>query len=424
MKFLALALANDNERFIKGYPPKGANLLLLPNIEISQLANLISKRDELLYLDDRIDSINSEIPFDIALIFANFGQEKRAMELVLQLSEKGKRSILFGPLPAFWKSNLPDWVDTVVTGSILNAYPDIREDLSRGVLKKQYVADTHPAYIPQSRTIGEKNIFLNNRFQCLNAVLGCFCLPQLKSFCPQNLYYGNNVKKRSLIEVIGEVISLPYKPITLLDEDITQYPDYYHELFNNVWNYKKHWTVQASRRLFELPRLIRLLAKAGTRLVFLTEDWFPSMTPNIFTAERRRFREELRQVKMLHSERMMVGARLSLIYYPASEFDFNIAFKIIDRLDLDFLEIKLYQPAHLDNRKYGNEIEPSQRRYYPMLPQTDPAWLKNRFYALGHIVYRICKRPLTLGFYNTFIYLIPYSLAYRQNYLEGIAYPP
>jgi hypothetical protein len=435
MKLLALALANDHERFIKGYPPKGANLLMAPNTEICQLASLISKSDELLYLDERIDSISFDTPFDLALIFSTFEHEKRVLELVQQLKEKSKRSVLFGPLPTSWQNHLPDWIDSMVNGSILNAYSEIREDLSHGVLKKQYIAGAQLSYVPPNHVFNEKNNLFNKRAQYLQAIIGCFCLLQLKTHCSQNLYYGNNILKRDLIEVIGEVISLPYKHITLLDEDIAIDPDYYHEFFVNAWNYRKQWTVRASRRLFDHPGFIRLLAKAGTRIIFLNEDWFPPLFPGVLNGEKQPFQNELsntqrvlrekrRQVKMLHSERMLVGAKLSLLYYPASQFNFDVAFKIIDRLDLDFLEIKFYAPAPLKTNKMDSEIEPSQRHYFPMIPTTDPAWLKNRFYALGHIIYRTCTRPLTLGFYNTLFYLIPYSLAYRQNYLEGIAYPP
>ena len=436
MKLLALFLAYDHERFIKGYPPKGSNLLMTPNVEISQLASLISNTDELVYLDERIDTIAFDTPIDLALIFSPFEHEKRIRELVQQLREKGKRSILFGPLPTAWQDNLPDWIDSIVSGNILNVYSEISEDLFHGALKKKYIAGTQLRYVPPNRIFSEKNNFFNKQGQYLQAIIGCCCLPQLKLYCSQNLYYGNNIFKRDLIEVIGEIISLPYKHITLIDEDITVDPDYYHKFFTNAWNYHKHWTVQAGRRIFEYPDFIRLLAKAGTRIIFLKEDWFPPLFPGIITNEKPKYlkdellsnqrvlREKRRQVKMLHSERMLVGAKLSLLYDSANHYNFDIAFKLIDRLNLDFVEMKFYEPARLSVNKASPEIELSQRHYFPMIPSTDPAWLKNRFYALGHIIYRTCTRPLTLGFYNTLFYLIPYSLAYRQNYLEGIAFPP
>jgi hypothetical protein len=434
MKLIALSLAYDHERFIKGYPPKGSNLLMNPNVEISQLASLISNTDELVYLDERIDTIALDFAFDLALIFAPFEHEKRLRELVQSIKEKGKRSILFGPLPTVWQDNLPDWVDSIVIGNILNVYGKISEDLRHGALKKKYVAGTQISYVPPDRSFSEKNNFFNKQGQYLQTIIGCSCLPQLKPYCPQNLYYGTNFLKRDIIEVIGEVISLPYKHITLLDEDITVDSDYYHKFFTNVWNYRKHWTVQASHRIFESPDFIRLLAKAGTRIVFLKEDWFPPLFPGTINNEKyqndellnnqRLLTKKRRQVKMLHSERMLVGAKLSLLNDSTNRYNFDNAFKIIDRLNLDFLEIKCYEPGQLGDNKTSREIQLSQRHYFPMIPSTDPSWLKNRFYALGHIIYRTCSRPLTLGFYNTLFYLIPYSLAYRQNYLEGIAFPP
>jgi hypothetical protein len=36
---------------------------------------------------------------------------------------------------------------------------------------------------------------------------------------------------------------------------------------------------------------------------------------------------------------------------------------------------------------------------------------------------RMIRRPRRVGFFTTAVYLLPYSAAYRQSFLEGLPWP-
>jgi len=119
-------------------------------------------------------------------------------------------------------------------------------------------------------------------------------------------------------------------------------------------------------------------------------------------------------VKFIQARRMLVGARLILRLDQDHWPDFNRIATVLHRIDLDFIEPRfiMADPTGADR------LVPIT--YRPMLQPTDPAWVRNRFYSLREIIDRLVRRPRRVGFYSTLLYLLPYSLAYRQNLLEGI----
>lgn len=417
MKILGVKVCEDSCRFIKGFPPKGAFFFIRPNIEFARLASVLSPDDEFTCIDERIEEFDPNLVasegYDLVLLYCDFGDETRAQKITSELKLRNQKSAVFGPLPSFWKE-IPNWTDIVIKGNILSVF----NDLQNGFNKKVYEGKKEPVYYPaQSLLFTNKRFLLNIRFQAIQAVLGCFCPEKLKPFCPHYLYFGQRIKKRDLKEVIGEIVSLPYKHIHLLDDDLANFPDYYREFFSWVWDYRKYWTANTSPKIFDNPNLIRLLRKSGIKVLFLNEDWLNLREFNI--------REKRRQVKYLQSNKMLVGTRAALFLNPEETVDFDKIFLRIRRLDLDFLELRVFSnyETHLNSEKRG-VAEPLKTRYHPEILPTQPQWLKNRFYSLSSILNRIVRRPRRVGFYTTLVYLLPQNLAYRQNFLEGIPYPP
>ncbi|MEO0071163.1 MAG: hypothetical protein ABIK39_03640 [candidate division WOR-3 bacterium] len=411
MKILAVALAEEEQRFVKGYPPKGAWLFLTPNLEISRLAALCTE-DEFIYLDERIAEIKPGGEFDLAVILVNFGQGISARLVAEKLAQINPQVVLFGPQVTAWGTNLPEWVSHAVIGDITNVWDEIRADSAKRSLKPLYKSPPQPRYIPLKTGLGNPYL-MNTKYQAMQFIRGCACPFQFRHLCPQYLYYGNSMLHRKKEEILGELLSLPGKHIQLLDEDIARFPDYYYEIFSLLWNYPRYWTVQAGEEIFNHPRLIWLLAKAGTKIIFLNDTFLtPYLKPALEDAKVVKWL--YRRVKSLQTQRMLVGAKLNLSIFNQ---DFALIADILCRIDLDLLEIRFTQPGP-DGRE---TIVPLT--YRPNLQPDSPLWIKSRFYAIDTLLDRFIRRPRRVGFHSTIWFLIPYSLAYRQNFLEGVAYP-
>ncbi len=411
MKILAVALADEAQRFVPGYPPKGAWLFLRPDIEISRLAALCVE-DQFTYLDERVEQIQATADFDLVLARCNFGQEETARWLVEEFAREKQPVVLFGPGVTAWGENPPSWVTNRVKGDITLVFNEIKNDASRHRLKPLYESPYQPNYVVPKYGLGKRPV-MNTFYQTAQFVRGCFCWEPMRPLCPEYLYYRENSRLRRKEEVVGEILSLPGKHIHLLDEDISRFPEYYYDLFKILWNYRRHWSVNAGERLFRYPDFIRLLAKAGTKIIFLNDTFLTVRLKTALTSEKMA-KQLYRRVKFLQSRRILVGAKLTL---NIGEKNFNEIAHLLSRIDLDFVEVRFIteQP---DGKKHLVPLT-----YRPMLKPDDPTWVKNHFYALSALIDRFIRRPRRVGFYSTAAYLIPYSLAYRQNFLEGIPYP-
>jgi len=429
VKILIVAPSDDGRRFKRDLPPVGSQFLRRPNYEILRLAGLIVFPDESVYVDERVEEVDLENRSDLVLLYADLGFESRVSELAGAYQRRGQRVIVFGPLATIISETLSPKVDSVVVGDISNIWPEIRIDFLTGRLKKIYPADRTPRYtLPaweKGRTIG-----FDNRFQAIQAVLGCFCPEPLKPICPQFLYYGDKTHIRPLPEVIGEIVALPAKQVFLLDDDVSRNPDYYNRLFSQVWSFRKKWFVQAGPAIFNSPALLRLLPKAGIHSIFLNEDWFTGDEVYEACKNRAVFLKKHRQIQLLHSLKMLVGARILLIHRE-EPVDFRTISGFLSRLGIDILELKVFAPVSktLKSGSVGDRFTIHGIMLWPEIfsPSQFPSgfvWLKDQFYSLNSIFGRALRALPKIGIYNTFQFFFMTNLAYRQNYLEGISYPP
>lgn len=412
MRIVALALAEEGQRFVPGYPPRGSRLFLRPNIEVSRLAGLLSEADQLVCRDQRVEPLEWAGPTDVCLVHVGFGHENQAREVAAGLERSGDRYLLFGPAVTSWGERPPSWVRARVEGDILSAWDAIRADLASGNLRDLYRGDPIPQYFPPGRLPGRPH-GMNTRDQTTMFVLGCDCVDAVRQFCRLHLYYGQNRLVRTRDEIVGEVMTLPGKQIRLLDDDVSKAPDYYYEVFRSLWNYRKLWTVNAGDDIFRHPELVSLMAKAGARIIHLNESFLEHRLREAARDERL-VKHLYRKVKYLQSRRMLVGARVSITLASQPPDDFRQIADVLKRTDLDFLSLRLL------HRTENGETRLLPVAYEPMLERTQPAWAMHRFYSIGRIANRLVRRPRRTGFYTTAMFLLPYSLAYRQDFLEGV----
>ncbi len=406
MKILALALTDQARRFTAGYPPKGAALLLRPNREIRRLAALAGPNDQFRYLDERVESLEVEGTEDLILGHVGLGRSSSARDFALR--HPNLPVVFFGPEPTQWQTP-PDWVRHRVVGDAAAVWDDIVADARARTLKSAYIAPRQPRYVVPRRG-HELNWTMAADTESISFIQGCCCPNAVQRFCPDSIYYGNEMNIRPPEEIVGEVLSIPHKHLHLLDDDVARFPEYYREVFRAVWNYRRYWTVNASVRLFEYPGLVRVLAKAGTRVVLLNDTFLLGRLERA-VHDNRLLRWLYRRVKSLQANKMLVGARATIRLGP--DVDYEGLAAVLRRIDLDFLWTRFLAPG-----PDGDRLVPVA--YDPVVQKHDPAYLKNRFFAVEAIVDRLIRRPRRVGFYTTVRFLLPYSLAYRQDFLEGL----
>jgi len=369
------------------------------------VANFLSPQ-EFSYFDERIERFEEERLGEFVFLYTPFFVPfERIREIAHQLEGKGKRVILFGPLI----SKKPEMAGEFshIRGSLLNIFPEVKEDCLAGRLGERYDADFNPIYLPPRWDLRIPGMEAN--FHFINFILGCRCPEEMRPFCSQAIYYRDRVKKRGKEEILGEVVTLPYKRIFLLDDDISSDRNYYYDIFSSLWQFRKEWVVNASKACLKEIDFLRFLGKVGVRILYLREDFLTS--EEIYSLNQELVKEKRWGVKRIQSERILVGIRIALFLKP--DVDYEPIFRHLVEIDPDFIEILFFQDSEI--------FYPV---YHPLLTPKEPLWLKASFYSVRAIVSRLLKRPRRVGLYTTLFYSLPLNLSYRQNFLEGIPYPP
>jgi hypothetical protein len=98
---------------------------------------------------------------------------------------------------------------------------------------------------------------------------------------------------------------------------------------------------------------------------------------------------------------------------PGQSHDFEKVASVLRRIDLDLVELRLI----LEN---DAEARLAPAAYEPVPDSSRPGWVVQRFYSISRILNRLARRPRRVGFYTTARFLLPYSMAYRQDFLEGV----
>ncbi|MCS7250333.1 MAG: hypothetical protein N2323_01215 [candidate division WOR-3 bacterium] len=402
-KFLFLYSPFSNLSYQENFPPKGADYFLKEKEEIIQMKNLLTFD----YQDLRIRKLDLK-DYEYIFLYCDFLTDFPTINfLTEEILINKKRLFLFGPLITHYfyyqptlLENLKEKELSLIIGFLPNIISEILEDINIQRIKKIYQASSTPNYFPSNSQI--------------SLILGCYCLEIFKPFCKNFLYFKDNKKIREIKEVIKETSNNSNKLIEIDDEDVTNNFTYYSDFFSYAWRFKKHWIVKASRNIFANPKFIRLLAKAGVKIIYLKEDWL-----NLDELIERReslIKEKRKEVKSIQKEKILVGAKLSFIL-KEERLNFKEIFYILKKIDFDFLEIRFFL---LEN----SQLFLIYPVYQPFLPDTSPIVLKREFYSLKNIIYRLSKRLHRVGFYNTLFYSLPLNLAYRQNLLEGFPFPP
>lgn len=383
------------------FPPKGAKYFLKEKEEISQIKNLINFDCQDLRLR-KLEFKDYTHIFVYCDFLSDFSTIISTIELIKEKNDK-RKIFLFGPLithyfyyqPSLFE-NLQEKNVSLIVGFLPNIIKEVLEKE-----KNIYFASPFPNYLPVPAKI--------------SLIIGCHCLPIFKPFCKNFLYFRDNIKIRKIKEVIGEIINQPEKTIAIDDEDIASNLDYYTDFFSFVRRFRKHWLVKASYKIFESSQFIHLLAKAGVKIIYLNETWLT--LEDILTKEVNKLvKEKRKEVKTIQKEKILVGANLSFVL-ENKEINFKKLYNLLKKIDFDFLEVRFFVKEN-----QGFRLE--NIHYQPFLRENSPAVLKREFYSLKNIIYRLSKRPRRIGFYNTLFYALPLNLAYRQNFLEGIPYPP
>ncbi len=215
---------------------------------------------ETTFYDERLESIPTDEPTDLAALTVETYTARRAYQVAAAFRRRGVPVVLGGYHPTFLPTEALQYADAVVVGDAEGVWPTVVEDARRGQLRPIYRQDEFPAL---GGTLPDRSIFRGKRYAPVTLVqYGRGCKYNC-NFCSIRAFYGNSLRQRPVAEVIEEIRRCRARAVFLVDDNIFVDVPRAVELFEALIPLRISWSCQVSLDVAHEPDLVRLMARSG-----------------------------------------------------------------------------------------------------------------------------------------------------------------
>lgn len=416
------------KRYIKQYAPRGSDFLRVLEWDVVRfLSFLKEKNHNFRLIDEQTEEVHVKelVEKSQIFIYTSHTDAVRVFELLHAFKGYDTTPVLFGPFVSYFPTIFKE-MGRVIVGDPVNVF----EDMIRGEIKGDIIKS--PKKCSEIRMIysPDKDSLYNVNFGYTYGDLTCRCNEE---GCTRKIYY-NRCKERKIENVVEEIKNSNVKYMELLDEGIEKNPDYYEEIFKRLYGVHKTFKVTISG--FVNRKLLKTMESGGVKVVVIKGFLTYHHLKNIIKSNTFR-REVIHFIKRLHSHRFTVGLRLNFTLLKSNEREnFVELLSAINSTGVDYIEVipplEYYKNIIKSDPVFAEEITRFSIKELKQMFEdmrnidmiTGTVWLKSRFYGLSKIWGRVINRIPALGFYNSLMFNLRYNMALRQNFLEGISFPP
>lgn len=231
------------------------------------LARLTPPDVELKLYDARIESIPYDEPTDLVAMTVDTFTAKLAYQIAAKYRQRGVPVIMGGYHPTLVPEEASQFADSIAVGDAELFWPEIVRDAQAKKLKPLYQSHETPSLVGIQP---DRSIFKGKHYPELRMVqFGRGCRFAC-DFCSIHAYYGTNLYRRAVDDVVQEISSLaPNAYVFLVDDNLFVNEKLATDLFQAITPLKKKWVCQISIDVAQNPRLLDLMAKSGCCGVFM-----------------------------------------------------------------------------------------------------------------------------------------------------------
>lgn len=228
------------------------------------LAALTPAGVELTVHDELVETLPDLPDADaIALTVETFAA-RRAYELADRWRARGVPVIMGGFHPSMCPDEAAAHADAVVVGEAEDTWPRVVADLMAGRLAARY-SSAGAAALGGARF--DTSVFAGKRYAPLGLVqFGRGCRFAC-DFCSIHAFFGAGVRTRPVAEVVAEIAARPERMLFFVDDNLYADPAAARALLTALVPLRRRFACQISMDVAEDPALLRLLRRAGCRVV-------------------------------------------------------------------------------------------------------------------------------------------------------------
>ncbi len=380
---------------------------------------------------------------DLVGLTAFTSQADRAYTLAAEFKSRGVPVIMGGIHATMCLEEASQHVDSVVCGEAESIWPEVLEDVKKGMLKPVY---TGVRLEMDKMPIARHDLLPDGyMFGSIQVSRGC---PLNCNFCSVTAFNGGKYRVRPIDSIIEEFKTIKEKYILIVDDNLigTRKEHMHHakELFRAMIKAKvnKKWCTQVTINMADDEELLALAAESGCFGVFIGFEAMDSaglteVNKKLNLSRVHKINEFRDAVRRIQRHRIMVtGSFILGLDVDDKGVGEKIA-KTAEQYEVDFLNLLYLTPlpgTHLwESMKAANRIAannfPADWKYYtlifPVAQYNNLSWQEmiqenfesnSRFYSYKNIVKRVAKNILYAR--RPFMVLVGNS-TYRNNAIRN-----
>ncbi|MEN3184961.1 MAG: radical SAM protein [Atribacterota bacterium] len=367
-----------------------------PQASLPLIAALTPAHHEVRIVDERVEDVNFDEPYDLVGITVMSATAMRAYQIADEFRRRGVKVVLGGIHPTALPEEAKEHADSVVIGEAEGLWERLLKDCEKGELQPFYRRDDLPSLsgLPPSRLdLLRGRYLLKHVFQTTR---GC---PHACGFCSVSTFMGRRYRHRPVEEIVREIAQYPVRMIGFLDDNIVGNPAYSKELFQALIPLRKKWVSQGTLRMAEDERLLQLAAQSGCIALFVgfesvNEENLKDMHKSFHRVDQYR-----KLVERFHKYGIMV---IGSFVFGFDEDDISVfrrTLQFIEDTKIDFAQFSILTP--LPGTEVFEKFK-AQGRIFSF------DWSK---YDFAHVVYQPAKMtPEELQEGYNFVFREFYSL--------------
>lgn len=233
-------------------------------LAFASLAALTPAGVELTCHDELVEPLPRTLDADaIALTVETFAA-RRAYELADGWRARGVPVIMGGHHPSMCPDEAARHADAVVVGEAEDTWPAVLADLAAGRLAARYDSDCSTDL---AGVRFDTSVFAGKHYAPLGLVqFGRGCRYAC-DFCSIHAFFGSRIRTRPVAEVVAEIAARPERVLFFVDDNLYAEPASARALFEALVPLRRRWACQISMDVADDPALLRLMHRAGCRVV-------------------------------------------------------------------------------------------------------------------------------------------------------------
>ena len=248
------------------FPDITPGWLRIPQMSLLILAELASSNHHVRVLDEEIEPVPWNEPWDVVGISLMTATAMRGYHLSFKFRLLGAKVILGGIHPSILPEEASRHADAVVVGEAEGVWPLILQDIEANKLQRIY-QDKIPDIkkVPLIRYNGKSKSFPPT-FDPLIASRGC---PRSCEFCCVQNIYGRKIKQLPVEQVIAQINLRRSRKVIFLDDNLVASRSWALELFTGLKPYRLKIIGQVPAKFILDDELFNAAVSAGLKGIFV-----------------------------------------------------------------------------------------------------------------------------------------------------------